>query len=85
MTFTVYILKCADDSLYTGSTNDLKKRLHQHNHLKSGARYTKARRPVIIIHQEKFETFNEARKREAGIKKLSREEKLNLIDRMMDE
>ncbi len=77
--FITYILECSDRTLYIGSTNDLDKRLHAHNHLKSGARYTKARRPVRLIHQEKFSTFSEAKKREAVLKKLSRKEKLQLI------
>jgi putative endonuclease len=77
--FTTYILECSDRTLYIGSTNDLDKRLHAHNHLKSGARYTKARRPVRLIHQEKFSTFSEAKKREAILKKLTRQEKLQLI------
>ncbi len=77
--FTAYILECSDQTLYIGSTNDLPKRLHAHNHLKSGARYTKARRPVRLIYQENFETFSEAKKREAVLKRLSRKEKLLLI------
>ncbi len=75
----VYILGCADGSLYTGSTNDLEKRLHKHNNLKSGAHYTKIRRPVVLRYSETVETFAEARAREAEIKRLSREEKLALI------
>ena len=77
--FTTYILKCADGTLYAGSTNDLKKRLHEHNHLKSGARYTKGRRPVSAIHTEFFATMSEARKREWAIKRLTRKEKFMLI------
>lgn len=77
--FFVYILECADKSLYVGCTNNLKKRLNAHNNLKSGAHYTKIRRPVILKYSEKFKTFSAARKREAEIKKLMRKEKLNLI------
>lgn len=76
----VYILECADGSLYTGSTNDLEKRLHKHNNLKSGAHYTKIRRPVALKYSETVTTFAEARAREAEIKRLSREEKLTLIN-----
>ncbi|MEK7552282.1 MAG: LUD domain-containing protein [Patescibacteria group bacterium] len=79
MSYLVYILECADKTLYVGSTNDLTKRLHAHNNLKSGAHYTKIRRPVILRYQEKFSTYNEARKREAEIKSLKREEKLSFI------
>lgn len=75
----VYILECADTSLYVGSTNDIKKRLKQHNELKSGAHYTKIRRPVKLVYQESFATLGEARKREAEIKRWPRQKKLNLI------
>ena len=72
-----YILKCADGSLYTGWTNDLKKRVQAHNRGK-GAKYTRSRRPVELIHAESFETKSEAMHREAEIKKMSREQKLCL-------
>lgn len=74
-----YILRCSDDSLYTGSTNDMEKRLYEHNHLKSGAHYTKIRRPVELIYTESFDTMSEARKREYVIKQLSRTQKIALI------
>lgn len=77
--YYVYILKCADGSLYTGSTNNLEKRILQHNTSKSGAHYTKIRRPVELAHVEEYKTLNAARKREVEIKKLSREDKLILI------
>ncbi|HEY4478078.1 MAG TPA: GIY-YIG nuclease family protein [Candidatus Paceibacterota bacterium] len=77
--FFVYILECADGTLYTGSTNDLEKRLHAHNHLKSGAHYTKIRRPVVLKYKEEFKSFAEMRTRENEIKKLSKIEKLKLI------
>ncbi len=75
----VYILKCSDDTLYTGSTVDLAKRLREHNGLKNGAKYTRARRPVELVYQEECKTFTEVRAREAEIKRMSREEKLILI------
>ena len=81
MSYLVYILECADKTLYVGSTNDLPKRLHAHNNLKSGAHYTKIRRPVILKYQENFSTYNEARKRENEIKSLKREEKIKLINK----
>ena len=73
-----YILKCKDDSLYTGWTNDLKKRITSHNAGK-GATYTKARRPVELVYYEEFQTREEAMKREYAIKQLSRKEKEALI------
>lgn len=79
MDFYVYILRCKDDSLYVGSTNDMEKRLHQHNNLKSGAHYTKIRRPVVLVYQEKCSDYAEARRREAEIKRLSRAEKLLML------
>ena len=77
--YYTYILECKDKTLYIGSTPDLEKRLHQHNHLKSGAHYTKIRRPVILKYSECFKTFSKARARENELKKLSREEKLRLF------
>lgn len=79
MSYLTYILRCSDDSLYTGSTNDMEKRLHEHNHLKSGAHYTKIRRPVELVYSESFETMSEARKREYVIKQMKREEKVVLM------
>ena len=73
-----HILKCKDDSLYTGWTNDLKKRITSHNAGK-GAKYTKARRPVELVYYEEFQTREEAMKREYAIKQLSRKEKEALI------
>ncbi len=72
-------MKCNDDTLYTGSTVDLAKRLREHNGLKNGAKYTRTRRPVELVYQEECETFAEIRAREAEIKRMSREEKLILI------
>lgn len=80
MKYFVYILSCADKTLYTGCTNNLAQRLHQHNHLKSGAHYTKIRRPVILVHSETFRTIGKARRREKEIQALRRENKLDLIN-----
>ena len=77
--WSVYMLRCKDGSLYTGSTKDLEKRVHAHNHLKSAAKYTRARRPVELIYSENCASFAEARSREAEIKRLTREEKLALL------
>jgi len=71
-------ITCKDDSLYTGWTNDLKKRITSHNAGK-GAKYTKARRPVELVYYEEFQTREEAMKREYAIKQLSRKEKEALI------
>ena len=79
MDFFTYILECSDKSLYVGCTNDLEKRLKQHNDSKWGAHYTKIRRPVVLIYSETFSTLKEARRREAEIKGWSRKKKLNLI------
>ncbi len=78
MTFVVYMLECSDKTLYVGSTIDLKKRLHQHNHLKSGAHYTKIRRPVALVYMESHNSLKEVRKREAELKRLTRKQKLLL-------
>jgi len=77
--FYVYILKCIDDTLYVGSTNNLEKRLHEHNNAKKGAHYTKIRRPVVVKYFEKYKTLSEARSREHSIKKITRLQKLKLI------
>ncbi len=77
--FYVYILKCADESLYTGCTNNLERRLFEHNNSKQGAHYTKIRRPVILLYTEKFRTLREARKRESELKGWRKEKKMNLI------
>lgn len=79
MGFFVYILECSDGTFYVGSTNNLEKRLYQHNNLKSGATYTKGRRPVKLLYSENLPTFREARQREYQLKTLSRQEKLDLI------
>ncbi|OHA88902.1 MAG: hypothetical protein A3C70_02015 [Candidatus Zambryskibacteria bacterium RIFCSPHIGHO2_02_FULL_43_14] len=79
MSYFVYILECADESFYVGCTNDLEKRINQHNNLKSGAHYTKLRRPVVLKHKEKFNTLKDARKRESEIKGWRREKKLDLM------
>ncbi|MFA5086827.1 MAG: GIY-YIG nuclease family protein [Candidatus Paceibacterota bacterium] len=82
--FYTYILQCADDTLYVGCTNDLEKRLKQHNEAKCGAHYTKIRRPVELKYSEEFDNIAAARAREAEIKRWSRKEKLDLIDGNID-
>ena len=73
-----YILKCSDNTLYTGWTNNLEKRIKDHNDGK-GAKYTKARRPVELVYYEIFETKEDATKREYAIKQLTRTQKMLLI------
>lgn len=77
--FSVYILECADGTLYTGYTNNLEKRVFEHNNAKIGAKYTKNRRPVKLKYYESFETLGESLKREHQVKKLKRADKLELI------
>lgn len=79
MSYYIYILECVDKTLYIGLTNDLDKRIVAHNTLKTGARYTKARRPVTMKYSEEFKTKSQALKREWALKKLSRKQKLDLI------
>ena len=76
----VYIVECVDGSLYTGYTNDVFKRVICHNTRVSGAKYTRARRPVKLVHYESYPTKKDALKREALIKQLSREEKIKYIN-----
>lgn len=73
----VYILECKDGSLYTGWTNDLKKRVEDHNSGK-GAKYTRGKRPVTLVYYEIFETKEEAMKREYAIKHMTRAKKIIL-------
>ncbi len=76
--WNVYILKCSDDSYYTGVTSDLDKRLVRHN-LGQAVEYTKLRRPVELLYVEEFENKKEALKREVQIKKYGRKNKEHLI------
>ncbi len=77
--YFVYLLQCSDGSLYAGSTNDLVRRLKEHNGSKRGARYTKARRPVVLKYFERFRTLARVRAREAEIKRMTRRRKIKLI------
>ncbi len=78
-TWFVYILQCADDSLYTGVTTNLKRRVHEHNHLKCGAKYTRARRPAILVYSEEQRNRSDACKREYQLKQFSHQQKLHLV------
>lgn len=77
--YFIYILLCGDGSFYTGSTNDVEKRFEDHVEGR-GARYTKSHKPVRIIYQEEFSTKSEALKREAEIKRMSKMDKIELVN-----
>jgi len=82
MNHFVYILRCADGSLYTGYATDVAKRLREHNgevNVKAAARYTRGRRPVVVVYQETCDSRSAALRREAAIKKLRKGEKEALI------
>ena len=76
----VYIVRCADDILYAGMTTNVDRRVDEHNgEGRSGAKYTRARRPVKLEYQQEFETRSDACKYECQVKKLSRKQKESLI------
>ena len=74
----LYILECRDGTLYTGITDDVPRRLARHNAGK-GAKYTRGRGPLILRYQEELDTQGDALRRELEVKRLTRQEKLNLI------
>ncbi len=78
MDWTVYILQCADGTLYTGITNDLERRIAEHE-AGQGAKYTKGRGPFQLVYQESCEDRGLASKRENEIKSLDRKAKLALV------
>ena len=78
MSWFLYIVRCQDQSLYTGITTDISRRLKEHNS-KKGAFYTKNKLPVELVYQEAMPGQSQARKREAAIKRLTRKEKLELV------
>ena len=79
MSWYIYILRCGDDTLYTGITDDVEKRFSAHAAGK-GAKYTRGRGPLIRVYTEEVEDKSAALKREHAIKKLPRTKKLKLID-----
>jgi putative endonuclease len=79
MPYFVYILECNDQTYYVGSTKNIDKRVHQHNHCKAGAHYTKLRRPVALKYHEEYETLLEARRREASLKRWPKQRKIQLL------
>ena len=77
----VYILKCADGSFYTGITNNIERRLTEHNKSKTvGSKYVRMRRPVVLVYKQRIGTRSEALKKESEIKRLTRTVKQTLID-----
>lgn len=78
--YYIYMVQCADETLYTGIAKDLKRRVKEHNESEKGAKYTRARRPVKLVYSEKFTDRSTASKREYEIKKkMTRMQKLKLI------
>lgn len=78
----VYIVRCADATLYTGIARDVERRIHEHNNSHLAARYTRARRPVVLVYSESCESRSQALRREIAIKKLSRRDKERLCTQM---
>ncbi|GAB6138923.1 GIY-YIG nuclease family protein [Halanaerobaculum tunisiense] len=78
MAHYTYILQCADNTLYTGYTTDLQRRVREHNQ-GTGAKYTRGRTPVKLCYSEEYSTRSQAQQREYAIKQLSRQAKLELI------
>ena len=77
----IYILQCRDKTLYTGITTNLKRRVKEHNFSKLGAKYTKGRRPVKLVYSARKKNKSSALKEEYRIKKLSRDEKIGIIEK----
>lgn len=77
--YSLYILRCNDETYYTGITSEIERRMEEHNTSPKGAKYTRSRRPVELVYQEKCEDKSTALKREREIKKLNRAQKAKLI------
>ena len=76
----LYVLRCSDQSLYTGVTTDLDRRLREHNETKRGAKYTRTRRPVELVWTKEYKSRSEAQKAEYSFKKLFHKEKWEVIN-----
>lgn len=72
----LYVVRCSDDTLYTGITKDIDRRLHEHNNTSRGAKYTRGRRPVELVYKERYPNLREAQRAEHKFKWLARHEKL---------
>jgi putative endonuclease len=81
--YYLYVVSCNDNTLYTGITTDVERRVREHNTSKKGAKYTQARRPVFLVHKRRFKSRSNASKEEYAFKKLSREEKLASIQKTL--
>jgi len=79
MNYYVYLVECSDGTYYCGYTNNLDSRIKEHNSSRTGAKYTKGRRPVKLIYSEELLSKSDAMKRENEIKRLSRREKEELV------
>jgi putative endonuclease len=77
--YTLYLLRCSDETLYTGITADVKRRIHEHNTSDKGAKYTRSRRPCVLVHCEQLENKSAALKREIAIKKMTKAKKEALL------
>ena len=75
----LYVVQCCDKSYYAGVTTDIKRRLHEHNTTSRGAKYTKTRRPVVLIYQQEFTNRSEAQRAEYAFKQLRRKDKDKFI------
>ena len=75
----VYMLRCADNSLYTGVTTNIERRLKEHNEDKAGAKYTRAKRPVFLVYEEPAESRSAACQREYQLKQLKKSDKESLV------
>lgn len=82
MGYYVYIVRCDDNTLYTGITTELERRVYEHNYTNKGAKYTRSRRPVELVYFEDALNRSEACRREYEIKKMSRRDKLTLFDNL---
>lgn len=80
MCWYVYIVRCSDETLYTGVAKDVERRVKEHNNSPLGAKYTRARRPVTLVYQEEVASRSDAGKREHEIKAMSRARKQRLVD-----
>jgi len=76
----MYVVRCSDGTLYTGITNNINRRLHEHNNTSKGARYTRYRRPVELIYKIEYSTRSDALRAEYKFKRLKRSEKLRVIN-----
>jgi len=80
-----YMLRCSDNSLYSGYTTNLKRRLKEHNLLtKKGSKYTRSRQPCELVYVEEFESLKEVLKREAEVKKMSKKNKEAIVRKTID-